>query len=77
MKHKLTATATMNCTGREFEDTLYNSDLVVVQKDWNDHLSFTQAVYVFANVEDEMPIYGVFREITEDGSSCWKETYNA
>ncbi|MGC7974577.1 hypothetical protein ACP3WV_23560 [Salmonella enterica] len=24
-----------------------------------------------------MPIYGVFREITEDGSSCWKETYNA
>ncbi|UJJ21996.1 cef-like modifier of suppressor tRNAs [Erwinia phage Virsaitis27] len=59
----------------EFEDVLFSNELVVVQKDWSGHLSHTQVVYVFAEVEDEMPIYGIFREITEDGTSYWKETY--
>lgn len=59
----------------EFYDVLLSNELVVVQKDWADHLSHTQVVYVFADVADEMPIYGIFREITEDGTSYWKETY--
>ncbi|ARW57434.1 modifier of suppressor tRNAs [Serratia phage X20] len=59
----------------EFEDVLFSNELVVVQKEWSDFISHTQVVYVFAEVEDEMPIYGIFREITEDGTSYWKETY--
>lgn len=59
----------------EFEDTLYNPDLVVVQKEHTDHLSHTQIVYVFGDVKDEMPLYGIFRYISEDGTDYWKETY--
>lgn len=61
----------------EFEDILFSNELVVVQKDWSDAFSHTQVVYVYANVGDEQPIYGIFREITEDGTDYWKEVYNA
>lgn len=60
-----------------FEDVLFSNELVVVQKDWSDHLSHTQVVYVYEKVGDTLPIYGIFREITEDGTSYWKEVYNA
>lgn len=60
-----------------FEDVLFSNELIVVQKDWSDHLSHTQVVYVYEKVSDTLPIYGIFREITEDGTSYWKEVYNA
>lgn len=59
----------------EFEDVLFNPDLVVVQKEMTSHLCCTQVVYVYASVEDQMPLYGIFREISEDGTDYWKETY--
>lgn len=61
----------------EFEDTLFNPNLVVVQKEINGFLNLTQIVYVYANVDDQSPIYGIFREISEEGTDYWKETYNA
>lgn len=70
-------TVTTNSSHTEFEDTLYNPELVVVQKDFTGHLSHTQVVYVFNDVKDEMPEYAIFREISEDGTDYWKETYNA
>lgn len=66
---------TTKSSREEFEDTLYNPDLVVVQKDINGHLSHTDIVYVFADVKDEQPIYGIFREISDEGTDYWKETY--
>lgn len=61
----------------EFEDVLYSNELIVVQKDWADHLSHTQVVYVYEKVGDTLPIYGIFRQISEDGTDYWKEVYNA
>ncbi len=61
----------------EFEDVLFSNELVVVQKDFSDHLSHTQVVYVYEKVGDTLPIYGIFREISEDGTDYWKEIYNA
>lgn len=72
---KRTVTTLESCQG-EFEDVLFSNDLVVVQKDWADAFSHTQVVYVYANVGDEQPIYGIFREISEDGTDYWKEVYN-
>ncbi|ELS1646877.1 cytochrome C biogenesis protein CcmE [Escherichia coli] len=59
----------------EFEDVLFNPDLVVVQKNWTEFLCYTEVVYVYEKLGDEMPIYGIFREITENGTTYWKETY--
>lgn len=68
---------TTGITRDEFEDTLYNPDLVVVQKDVAGHLEHTQIAYVYENAGDTLPSYGVFRQISEDGTDYWKETYNA
>ena len=38
-------------------------------------LCYTEVVYVYEKLGDEMPIYGIFREITENGTTYWKETY--
>lgn len=73
MKTKLTS----NSSREAFEDVQFSNELVVVQKDWSDHLSHTQVVYVYEKVGDTLPIYGIFREITEDGTDYWKEVYNA
>lgn len=68
---------TTGITRDEFEDTLYNPNLIVVQKDVTGHLEHTQIAYVYENVNDKLPIYGVFRQISNDGTEYWKETYNA
>lgn len=65
-----------NSTREEFEDTLFNPDLVVVQKEHTDSRSHLTSVYVYANEGDKNPIYGVFREITNQGPDFWKETYH-
>ncbi|QPI13831.1 modifier of suppressor tRNAs [Serratia phage 4S] len=69
-------TVATTSTREAFEDVLYNPELVVVQKDWSDHLSHTQVAYVFANVNDKEPIYAMFREVTEHGTDYWKEVYS-
>jgi hypothetical protein len=61
----------------EFEDVLFNPDLVVVQKDYTDSLSHLTSVYVYANQGDKNPISGFFREITGEGTDFWKEEYEA
>ena len=42
-----------------------------------DTIKFTHltSVYVYEKVGNKQPIYGVFREITEDGTTYWKEIY--
>ena len=60
-----------------FEDVLFSNELVVVQKDFSGHLNHTQVVYVYEKIGDTLPIYGIFREISEDGTDYWKEVYNA
>lgn len=63
-------------TREEFEDVLFNPDLVVVQKEHSDARSHLTSVYVYENEGDKNPIYGVFREISSIGPDFWKETYN-
>lgn len=71
------AKITVNSTREEFEDTLFNPDLVVVQKEHTDAYTHLTSVYVYENVGDKNPIYAVFREISDLGPDFWKETYNA
>lgn len=71
------AKVTVNSTREEFEDVLFNPDLIVVQKEHSDTFSHLSSVYVYENQGDENPIYAVFREITAEGTDFWKETYNA
>ena len=70
------AKVTVNSTREEFEDVLFNPDLVVVQKEHSGARSQLTSVYVYANEGDKNPIYGVFREISSIGPDFWKETYN-
>jgi hypothetical protein len=74
MKTKAVLTHSSNID--EFYDVLLSNELVVAQKDWADHLSHTQVVYVYKNVGDTLPIYGIFREISDKGTEYWKEVYN-
>lgn len=67
---------TSNSNRDAFESVLFANDLIVVQKDWNDHLSHTQVVYVYNELGDELPKSAIFREITEDGTDYWKEEYS-
>lgn len=73
---KRTVTTLESCQG-EFEDVLFSNDLVVVQKNWSDEFSYTRVVYVYENVGDQEPIYGIFCEINLHGTDYWKEVYNA
>ena len=68
---------TSHSTRDEFEDVLFNPDLVIVQKEHTDSLSHLTSVYVYANQGDKNPISGFFREITAESTNFWKETYNA
>lgn len=68
-------TVTTKSSRDEFEDTLYNPNLVVVQKEFSGHLSHTEVVYVFADVKDDVPEYAIFRDISDEGTDYWKETY--
>ena len=70
------AKVTRNSGFEEFEDTLFNPSLVVVQKEHSDAFSHLTSVYVYENQGDKNPIYAVFREITAEGIDYWKETYN-
>lgn len=63
---------TVKITRGQFEDVLFNPDLVVVQKDVNGHLSHTSYVYVY---ENDKPVYCVVREISDEGIEFWKETW--
>lgn len=71
MKRKIV----QNCTNDEFEDVLFEPNLVVVQKEHTSKFTHLTSVYVYEKVGDKQPIYGVFREITEDGTTYWKEIY--
>ncbi|YP_010247033.1 cef modifier of supressor tRNAs [Escherichia phage HX01] len=75
MKRQIIKNVTTDSNIDEFEDVLFNPDLVVVQKSWTEFLCYTEVVYVYEKLGDEMPIYGIFREITENGTTYWKETY--
>ncbi|QQG32319.1 modifier of suppressor tRNAs [Citrobacter phage CkP1] len=57
-------------TQQQFEDILFNPDLVVVQKDVSSHLEHTTYAYVY---EGKLPIYVAVRHITDKGVSYWKE----
>ena len=67
---------TLDSNRDEFEDVQFNPGLVVVQKDIGGHLSCMQVVYVYKKVGDTMPIFAIFREISENGTDYWKEVYN-
>ncbi|XAI86434.1 cef modifier of suppressor tRNAs [Klebsiella phage SAKp28] len=69
--------ATTSSNRDEFEDVLFNPDLVVVQKDITEFLCYTQIVYVYNKLGDTVPAYAIFREVSENGTDYWKETYEA
>ncbi|HFG0931935.1 TPA: cytochrome C biogenesis protein CcmE [Klebsiella pneumoniae] len=69
--------ATTGSNRDEFEDVLFNPDLVVVQKDITEFLCYTQIVYVYNKSGDTVPAYAIFREVSENGTDYWKETYEA
>lgn len=69
------AKVTVDSNINEFEDVLFNPDLVVVQKEHTSKLTHLSSVYVYEAEGDKNPIYAVFREITAEGTEFWKETY--
>ncbi|AHY24971.1 cef modifier of supressor tRNAs [Pectobacterium bacteriophage PM2] len=60
-------------TLEEFEDTLFDPNLIVVQKEVPEKECHTTCVYV---IENDVTIYSVDRVITSDGVTFWKEIFD-